>query len=485
MSHWFPPPTKPMHSPICETRPGLAPLGIAPSMVPFNPSTIPPPSLRSFASCLTHTVSLHFAPAAFPRCASAPGVIKVPQNLEASQRRAWVKQEAVKLVQEKRALERDLALGGGVVEEGPARTVQHIGLWNAILRISRIPPLPRGAKGVTLVATHANGFHKETWEVAFRRLIELTERSDSNIRIENIWVLECVDHGDSALANGDNIPRLADRSDYGRDVANFCLHYLPSHSTIAPPILQRAVKPEGRQSSGNHEGGRKVIGVGHSLGGDAMILCALSYPSIFESLVLSETTLFPAHLSNHQNALLYVGGALGRRGQWPSREEAKQALQKAPLFVSLHPDVFRSYIDHALYDVKGGVKLKCSPESEARQFNELLSMNEAWERLPGLDERVQLHWIMGGRDCASDIVGGPEVARNTVWRRAKNSSNVRIPDAGHLIVQEKPMEYGERYTYCPTRYGLTMPIHIAAQALAHFLQYSSYSHIGHYVKARL
>jgi hypothetical protein len=32
-----------------------------------------------------------------------------------------------------------------------------------------------------------------------------------------------------------------------------------------------------------------------------------------------------------------------------------------------------------------------------------------------------------------DRVGGPKVAALTVWRRSKNSSNVRIPDAGHLV----------------------------------------------------
>lgn len=85
----------------------------------------------------------------------------MPPNLEGNQHRAWVKQEAAKLLQEKRALERDLVLVGGPIEEGPSRRVNRVGLWNALLRIRRIETLPRGAKGVTLVVTHANGFHKE------------------------------------------------------------------------------------------------------------------------------------------------------------------------------------------------------------------------------------------------------------------------------------------------------------------------------------
>lgn len=116
---------------------------------------------------------------------------------------------------------------------------------------------------------------------------------------------------------------------------------------------------------------------------------------------------------------------------------------------------------------------------------ELRTMNEGWELLPTLDENIEMRWIMGGKDEASDLcvvvlllsciaamlimpffsVGGPENARITVWRREKNASNVRIPGAGHLVciscvmsigtkqkfirllefqtVQEKPKEFGE------------------------------------------
>jgi len=70
-------------------------------------------------------------------------------------------------------------------------------------------------------------------------------------------------------------------------------------------------------------------------------------------------------------------------------------------------------------------------------------MNEGWELLPTLDDKVGLRWIMGGREDASDLVGGLNVATLTVWRRPKNNSNVRIPGAGHLVVQEKPKEVAE------------------------------------------
>ncbi|KAG2001898.1 hypothetical protein CC2G_004882 [Coprinopsis cinerea AmutBmut pab1-1] len=402
-------PTEPLKVPTCNPRPGLAPLEVAPSMVTFDPASIPEPQLQAFKDCQTHTTSLHFTPAAFPRCASTPGQIElVPDGLKGRERKQWVAKHAMALVKEKRALERDLSQGQGKIVEGPERVVAKIGLWNAVLRIKRRKRDGEKLEGVeklTLVVTHANGLHKETWEVPMRRLIDLTEQSGSRVRIEEIWVLECVDHGDSALANGPNHPRLADRSDYGRDVANFCLHYLPDRDEALPRILVRVddAVAQRRKQSGLAAEGRSLVGVGHSLGGDSMVLCGISYPGLFKSLVISETTIFPVSTNNNDAAMVYVGGALGRRGAWSSREEARAALGKTPMYSAWQPQVFDSYISHALYEdkINGGVRLKCGPESETRQFNEFLSMNEAYEKLPMLDEKVALHWIMGGDENAS------------------------------------------------------------------------------------
>lgn len=161
----YPPPVKPMDPPTVNPRRRLAPLGVALSMAPFEADNIQKPHLRAFDNCPSHLASVHFTPAAFPRCPSTPGSIELPEGLTGRERKEHVKRVTVALVDEKRALEEDLVRWGGVVEEGPDRVVSQVGLWNSVLRISRRriegEKLGDGVKRLTIVATHPNGLHKE------------------------------------------------------------------------------------------------------------------------------------------------------------------------------------------------------------------------------------------------------------------------------------------------------------------------------------
>lgn len=88
-----------------------------------------------------------------------------------------------------------------------------------------------------------------------------------------------------------------------------------------------------------------------------------------------------------------------------TREEARKALLKAPLFRAFDPAVFDAYIAHGMYEDPntGFVYLKCPPACEGSEYTEKRTMNEGWELLPTLDERVELRWILGGRDDASNL----------------------------------------------------------------------------------
>ena len=89
---------------------------------------------------------------------------------------------------------------------------------------------------------------------------------------------------------------------------------------------------------------------------------------------------------------------------------------------------------------------------EAVVFTDLRGSYETWKLLPQLDARVALYFIFSGKDATKyvlmfffDIVGrkfivdvlfslgGVEAARELVWRRVGNSSNVLVPSAGHLV----------------------------------------------------
>lgn len=133
-----------------------------------------------------------------------------------------------------------------------------------------------------------------------------------------------------------------------------------------------------------------------------------------------------------------VKGALQRRDRWASREEALRLLQANPFFGAWHPSVLQAYVEYGLTPVpppKGGVKLKMPGVQEAICFADMITACEVWELIEGLDERIALRWVIPGKGGigAQSVGGGGEYARVRVWRRPKNSSNVAISNAGHLV----------------------------------------------------
>ena len=139
---------------------------------------------------------------------------------------------------------------------------------------------------------------------------------------------------------------VADRSDYGRDLANFLIHYLPEGSRFygedIPVQLPRLPELVTKERCKNGFSDRALVAIGHSLGGDAVYVnighhhsayythsfmivfravCAISYPKLFSSVILTETTLFPPSNNDSNSKIKHVifSGTLGRRSTWASR----------------------------------------------------------------------------------------------------------------------------------------------------------------------
>ncbi|KAF8877994.1 Alpha/beta hydrolase family-domain-containing protein [Infundibulicybe gibba] len=430
----IPPPTGPLPSvptanprKFSVNRPAPRPANIRPQL-----STHPRPP----AFTPTHTLTTHVLPAALPRNPSTGQPI-----------RAWVKGTTETLIREKK-----MASSGA-----SGLPVTDLGLWTTVNRFARNSPCEAGRAGITLIATHPIGFHKETWEEAFINIINLTESPSSPIRIEEIWSVEAVHHGDTALLNAERMPKLFDRSDYAKDIANLCIHYMPEEPRGPLPhhldVLDQSTV-DNRLARGFSS--RIVIGLGHSMGGDSQALASIYFPILFSACILLETTIFPITANSHDRTLAAAASALGRRSSWASRAEAREAFLKSPVFRAFHPAVLDSYITHGLYEdpKTGAVHLKQSPQWEAAEFTELQTNNETWELLPTLDPGIELKWIMGADKSASAMVGGEDVSRRTLWRRPQNCSNVTIPGAGHLLVQEKPAEVAQEIVnFLSGKYG--------------------------------
>jgi hypothetical protein len=105
---------------------------------------------------------------------------------------------------------------------------------------------------------------------------------------------------------------------------------------------------------------------------------------------------------------------IGPLGQWRpdaynhnltsfcTRDEALRLFKQAPFFAAWDPEVLNIYIEHGLApDPKGGFRLKMSGVQEAIAFAESHVPCEVWELLEGLDDKVELRWIMPGNHNAA------------------------------------------------------------------------------------
>lgn len=109
---------------------------------------------------------------------------------------------------------------------------------------------------------------------------------------------------------------------------------------------------------------RLVVGIGHSLGGGGTAFAATACPSLFSSLIFVDPVLVaPQHPQKSTRPL--AGGALLRRQEWKSREEALEGFKKKAFFRAWDEEMLKGYCEFGLKDTKDGVALKTTARYEA------------------------------------------------------------------------------------------------------------------------
>ena len=184
-----------------------------------------------------------------------------------------------------------------------------------------------GGSGPDLLVCHATGFHG----LAYRPLAQcLAERF-------TVWALDFRGHGASGPAPGGNYAW----SGMGADVAA-CVAAI---------------------------GSSPLYGLGHSMGGAALLLAERSRPGSFERLFLYEPIVLPRGWFDPPRANALAVGARNRREVFDSRAEAlARYSSRSPLAV-MRADALAAYVEGGFVDLPDGrVRLACSAETEARTF---------------------------------------------------------------------------------------------------------------------
>jgi len=182
-------------------------------------------------------------------------------------------------------------------------------------------------------------------------------------------------------------------------------------------------------------GASRVVGVGHSAGGAALLLAELVRPGTFQNLVLVEPIVFPPPYGRYPDNPM-AAMARRRRRRFPSREAAFANWRPKEAFADWEERALWAYVDGGLRTEDGHLTLKCTPESEAEFFTAATD-HRAWDRLPEID--VPTHVIAG----ATSTTHQQPFLDQLVGRIPRAGYEI-VPNAGHMVWMERPQLIADR-----------------------------------------
>ena len=177
---------------------------------------------------------------------------------------------------------------------------------------------------------------------------------------------------------------------------------------------------------------RGVHGIGHSMGGAALVLAAGRRPGSFRSLWLYEPVIVaPGEWPGAGSPNPMADAAARRRSSFSSYEEARRNFSGKPPLDQLHPDALTAYVRGGFaVQADGSVTLRCAPATEAAVFRGATDSG-AWNVLPALDVPVAV--VAGRRDGA-----GPQAFAVPTVERLRQGTLVERPHLGHFGPLEDP-----------------------------------------------
>jgi pimeloyl-ACP methyl ester carboxylesterase len=182
-----------------------------------------------------------------------------------------------------------------------------------------------GGSGEPLLIGHANGLCGRAYEPLAAELAPH----------RHVWALDFRGHGESTPPEGERF----DWAGVGDDVL-----------AVVEEI------------------GAPVEGLGHSMGGAALVLAERRQPGTVTSLYLYEPIILPTEVERTPGANPLAEAARKRRDTFDSRADALASYASKALG-ALRADALAAYVEHGFEDLPDGrVRLRCRPEHEARMF---------------------------------------------------------------------------------------------------------------------
>jgi pimeloyl-ACP methyl ester carboxylesterase len=265
-------------------------------------------------------------------------------------------------------------------------------LYVHLLRIHHLAVWEWPGDGPPILFTHATGFHGRVWD----RIIE---------RLPNrrCIAIDLRGHGRSDK----DLPSY-DWRRFGEDTA----------------LVAREM------------GLRETVGVGHSLGGHAMVLAAAIEPSAFATLVLLDPVIYIPE--RYDGAPHHADFIARRKVRWKSAEEMFDRFSGRPPFSLWKPEILHDYCEYGLLPDGDEFILACPPAIEASIYE-----RSNW---PDADISVELSQVQAATTVmrSAKLMGrekfdlSASATDPSLAARMPNAKDVYLPDSSHFIPMEHP-----------------------------------------------
>ncbi len=260
----------------------------------------------------------------------------------------------------------------------------------------------RRGRGPTLLLVHATGFHARCWDPVVRHL-----------------------GGHHVIA--------VDLRSHGRSERREITHWDVFGADLA--ALARALEL------------REVLGVGHSMGGHALVDAAAREPARFRGLVLVDPVIAsPDQYGEGGWRISTPGGephpTAKRRRRFASPEAMIVRFRDRVPYRVFHPDALRAYSRHGLLPAPdgNGFELACPPEIEASIYTTSRTNSGVFESLRALEIPVL---VLRARRPPKDR-GVMDFSSSPTWpglvHELRHGREIHFPDRTHFL----PMEIPER-----------------------------------------
>lgn len=177
--------------------------------------------------------------------------------------------------------------------------------------------------------------------------------------------------------------------------------------------------------------GATVHGVGHSMGGAALLRAEAAAPRFASLWAYEPIVPPPGAIPAGEGPNPMAEGALRRRDTFESVDAAVANYASKPPFDVLHPDALRAYVEHGFEPLPdGSITLRCRPETEAAIFRSG-GGNGVWDLLPAV--KVPVSIVVGDASGFGPAAFAPDVAD-----RLPVGYLTRYPALGHFGPMEDP-----------------------------------------------